>query len=986
MDLRGWQIASIKQVLAFGGEDEDTDTALKFAYESLSLPHPRATPDAPLAAACAGWCGAPGDGGVDRISCLPDEILRNVVSCLPVKDAARTGVLASRWRGLWRAMPLVFSDANLLQGCREDPLWRPGLENTLGVTNEVSDILAAHPGPFRCVHISCCYLDMNREKIKGWLKLVADKGVQELAFINRPWPLDLRLPTTLFSCTSLTHLHIGAWKLPDTATLPSAVAFPQLQELFLSLITMKDRDLAFLLDISPVLEVLTIIASQTDVHLCLVSRSLRCLQLGMSSLGDIAVADAPRLERFFLLMTRRNGRSKSSMIKICNAPNLRMLGYWPLGQHELQIGNTVIEVGTKMSRSTIIPSVKILALHVHFESRNEVKTVPSLLKCFPNVETLHIQSVKVDRPTGNVSLKFWLEACPVECVQHVKKLVIHGFQGNKNEHAFIKFIGERACPLVYRSTCSLPCPLPSAVVVSSPVSTVHSNQFPHRLLHGSAPDQNPRLVPAPAAMDLARQCAFRCLPDRAVTRAGALSAALLRMVASRLPAKHAGRFTALSPRWRRVWRSVPLAIDDTELAIAGVRETIPAVDHLLAAHPGPFRSVRLTFCFFGGFDGESELARWPRLLADRGVRELFFINPPPPIDMALPADILRCAELRRLYLGFWQFPDTRCLPNGVGVFPRLREFVLLNTRIEDRDLDHMLASSPALETLAVVLSYGLPRHVRVRGQNLRCVLFWLSMADELAVVDAPRLERLLMWLTTTCGLDEPDSDSDSDDEPTIRVRIASAPALKVVGYLDTKLHQLQIGDTVIEDDTEVSPSFMIPSVKILALRANFRVFTEVQMLSSFLRCFPNVETLHVEFAMADRPTGKHYGKFLSKLSPIECLRSHTKKVVLHEFRGDLSEVVFIQHLTQRVNQLQHLTIVLSKDILLSVDNMRVVLRELARPPWASKSCTVLLVGPKHAWNFHRASDLSIDDPFDSEHGEEFFCFTKEGDQTVWKHP
>ncbi|PUZ55974.1 hypothetical protein GQ55_5G257100 [Panicum hallii var. hallii] len=402
MDQSRWCIAGIQRVRSFSGEDEGTDKALKLAYGSLSLPHPPATPDAPLAAACAAW------SGVDRISSLPDEILRNVVARLP--------------------------------GCRENPLWRPGLEDTLGVTNEVSDILAAHPGPFRCVQITCCYLDMNREKIKGWLKLVAGKGVQELAFINRPWPLDLPLPTTLFSCTSLIRLHIGAWKLPNTASLPDAVAFPHLQELFLTLITMKDQDLAFLLERSPVLEVLTIITSQRDVRLCLVSRNLRCLQLGMSCLGDFTVVEAPRLERFFLLMTHRIRGNKFSRIKIGNAPNMRMLGYWPPGQHELQIGNTIIEV----SPSTIIPSVKILALQVHFEVRNEVKTVSTFLKCFPNVETLHIHSVKVDRPTGKVNLKFWQEACPVGCLQHVKKLVIHGFQGNKSEHAFIKFIAERA--------------------------------------------------------------------------------------------------------------------------------------------------------------------------------------------------------------------------------------------------------------------------------------------------------------------------------------------------------------------------------------------------------------------------------------------------------------------------------------------------------------------------------------------------------------
>lgn len=41
---------------------------------------------------------------------------------------------------------------------------------------------------------------------------------------------------------------------------------------------------------------------------------------------------------------------------------------------------------------------------------------------------------------------------------------------------------------------------------------------------------------------------------------------------------------------------------------------------------------------------------------------------------------------------------------------------------------------------------------------------------------------------------------------------------------------------------------MIPSVKILALRVDFHAFTEVRMMSSLLRCFPNVETLHVEVA------------------------------------------------------------------------------------------------------------------------------------------
>jgi hypothetical protein len=49
------------------------------------------------------------------------------------------------------------------------------------------------------------------------------------------------------------------------------------------------------------------------------------------------------------------------------------------------------QAGTKVSTGTIIPHVQILALQVHFDLCDEVKTVPSFLECFPNVKTLHIR-------------------------------------------------------------------------------------------------------------------------------------------------------------------------------------------------------------------------------------------------------------------------------------------------------------------------------------------------------------------------------------------------------------------------------------------------------------------------------------------------------------------------------------------------------------------------------------------------------------------
>jgi hypothetical protein len=38
----------------------------------------------------------------------------------------------------------------------------------------------------------------------------------------------------------------------------------------------------------------------------------------------------------------------------------------------------------------MLPSVTVLCMYVHFGVRNELKMIPSFLRCFPNVEDLHI--------------------------------------------------------------------------------------------------------------------------------------------------------------------------------------------------------------------------------------------------------------------------------------------------------------------------------------------------------------------------------------------------------------------------------------------------------------------------------------------------------------------------------------------------------------------------------------------------------------------
>ncbi|KAM0870428.1 hypothetical protein ACQ4PT_040011 [Festuca glaucescens] len=399
-------------------------------------------PDPPVSRHAALRACLPNDD-VDRVSALPYALLRDIVSRLPDKDAARTAVLATRWRGLWRKAPLVLVDSHFLAPA---PASGGQFARTEArrVTANVSRVLAAHPGPFRCIHLTCSYMGEFPSLLARWLQTLAVKGVQDLVLVNRPFPLDLDLPTALFGMPALTRLYLGLFKFPDTAGLPRTVSFPNLRDLGLCTVVIFSKDMDFVLTRSPALETLCIQASLLTERLRIISRSLKCVQVIAGTGLDILMEYAPHLERLIVWSASLN-KSSSRRIKIAPAPALSILGYLEPEFYTLEVCNTVIKAETRASPTTMVPTVKILGLKVRFGIGDDVKLLPAFLRCFPAVERLHIESKKSAEPTGKLNLEFWNEAGAIECVQsHIKLMIFRNFHGDQSELSFLQFILERA--------------------------------------------------------------------------------------------------------------------------------------------------------------------------------------------------------------------------------------------------------------------------------------------------------------------------------------------------------------------------------------------------------------------------------------------------------------------------------------------------------------------------------------------------------------
>ncbi|CAN6180246.1 unnamed protein product [Urochloa humidicola] len=375
--------------------------------------------------------GGEEEGAVDYISPLPDAILGEVISLLPIKDAARTQTLASRWRHIWRSAPLNLDCDELLTGGGS-------------LTGLVSRILSAHMGPGRRFRVPALVLVLQAT-VDAWLQSPALDNLKEIDFWVRSYGSVMLEPPPAPASTFRFAPCLGVATLSQchlSDDIVQAVRFPQLKKLALQRVRISEDSLHSLIAGCPVLECLLLNKSFGFRCVRINSASLKSIGLiaqhyeKVTNLVEFIIEDAPCLERFLY-----HEQWTGLQVSVITAPKLETLG--PLcdldTDSRLAFGSMIIQPSFMrlhihgINSTTPLWSVKNLAVNLLSLS---LDVTIDLMRCFPFLEKLYIQSFQ----GGDNNLWRRKHRNLVRCLDiRLKTIVLNNYRGFKSQVNFATF-------------------------------------------------------------------------------------------------------------------------------------------------------------------------------------------------------------------------------------------------------------------------------------------------------------------------------------------------------------------------------------------------------------------------------------------------------------------------------------------------------------------------------------------------------------------
>ncbi|CAJ2675120.1 unnamed protein product [Trifolium pratense] len=379
------------------------------------------------------------DADSDRISCLPDLIINQILSHLSIKEAVRTSVLSSMWRNKWSTqLDLVFDRQCVSAATSQDP---SVIESKF--LRIVDHVLLLHSGPINKFEVSdsgCDLIGVNSmADIDRWIRHLIGRSIKELV-LDIWFEQRYKIPWCLFSCQSLCRLNLYCcWLKPPT----TFEGFRNLKSLELERVTVAQDAFEHLISSSPLLEKLILTDFHGFTQINIHAPNLKFIQI-TGKFEDISFDNTSQLATVYFDL-KFYSENNQSRLHGCSSNLLKFLDHLPHIKRLLIITYFLKylaagDVPVELPRPCI--DLRSLCLFINFNDLKQISVALCLLKSSPKLRKFGMfvpleEQTSLLTPASYCWEELFSEPDTPLLVRH---LAIEDISGTKSELDFIRFL------------------------------------------------------------------------------------------------------------------------------------------------------------------------------------------------------------------------------------------------------------------------------------------------------------------------------------------------------------------------------------------------------------------------------------------------------------------------------------------------------------------------------------------------------------------
>ncbi|KAF5745322.1 hypothetical protein HS088_TW07G00906 [Tripterygium wilfordii] len=321
----------------------------------------------------------------DIISDLPGNIIDNILTCLPIRDAVRTSILSRKWRFKWRDLSQLVFDYNF----RKRSAGRASLSKS-EIAFRIYQVLLLHRGSINKFDLSIPELD-SCHQINHVINFLTAKNVQDFTLCVSDHDY-YELPSTLFSCMHLRHLNLYScmFKPPHAFQGLSNLISLELDDVYI----IDANAFNNFISKCPQLQQLKLDNAADIGHLEIDAPNLKFFCFS-GTFKPISFKNAPLLATVSIQCVdngnvkyrkwKRRGNSNAVEVLGC-LPAIKKLFVSCSFLKYLSVGNIPLRLPTTLNR------LKSLELpEIYFNSIDDVRFALCLIKSSPNLKKLKIE-------------------------------------------------------------------------------------------------------------------------------------------------------------------------------------------------------------------------------------------------------------------------------------------------------------------------------------------------------------------------------------------------------------------------------------------------------------------------------------------------------------------------------------------------------------------------------------------------------------------